>query len=108
MQNGFFPVGDSRRNRTSHAGENKLLRKRTLSVSSRLDLPNLSNLGITEGKRFIFGGLDTEDVKKLKIEGQSPTGIIEFPLYGEKRYFWYYENLISDKPSSEFNIEIEE
>jgi len=29
-------------------------------------------------------------------------------LYGEKNYFWYYKNLISDKPSSKFNIEIEE
>ena len=72
-----------------------------------LDLPNLKDLGITEGNRFIFGGLDPEYVKRLKIEGQSPTEIIEYTLYGEKRYFWYYENLISDKPSSQFDIEVE-
>ena len=71
------------------------------------DMANLSNFGIVEGNRFIFGGIDTVDVKRLKIEGQSPTEIIEFPLYGEKNYFWYYENLVSDKPSSEFNIEVE-
>jgi hypothetical protein len=62
---------------------------------------------ITEENRFIFGGLDPEYVKRLKIEGQSPTEIIEYTLYGEKRYFWYYENLISDKPSSQFDIEVE-
>ena len=72
-----------------------------------LDLPDLKDLGITEGNRFIFGGLDPEYVKRLKIEGQSPTEIIEYTLYGEKRYFWYYENLISDKPSSQFDIEVE-
>lgn len=72
------------------------------------DLGNLSNFGIIEGNRFIFGGIDTVDINRLKIEGQSPTEIIEFPLYGEKNYFWYYENLISNKPSSEFEIEIEE
>jgi len=72
------------------------------------DLGNLSNFGIIEGNRFIFGGIDTVDVNRLKIEGQSPTEIIEFPLYGEKNYFWYYENLISDKPSSEFDIKIED
>lgn len=26
---------------------------------------------------------------------------------GEKEYFWYYEILINDKPSSEFDIEVE-
>ena len=72
-----------------------------------LDLPDLKDLGITEGNRFIFGGLDPEYVKRLKIEGQSPTEIIEYTLYGEKRYFWYYENLISDKPSSQFDIKVE-
>ena len=72
------------------------------------DISNLRDLSIVEGNRFVFGGLDAEYVKRLKIEGQSPTEIIEYTLYGEKRYFWYYENLISDKPSSEFDIEIEE
>lgn len=86
--------------------------EKTLSIFCQyiqvFDMANLSNLGIEEGNRFIFGGIDTVDVNKLKIEGQSPTEVIEFPLYGEKNYFWYYKNLISDKPSSEFNIEIEE
>ena len=66
------------------------------------------NFGITEGNRFIFGSLKSEEVKKLKIEGQSPTEVIEYISNGEKEYFWYYDNLISDKPSTELNIEIEE
>lgn len=68
----------------------------------------LGSFGITEGNRFVFGTLSTEKVKTLKIEGQSPTEIIEYTSLGNKEYFWYYENLISDKPSSEFNIKIDD
>ena len=95
----------------SDSGSHKVTPEKTFSIFCQkiqvFDFGNLSNFGIVEGNRFIFGGIDTVDVKKLKIEGQSPTEIIEFPLYGEKNYFWYYENLVSDKPSSEFNIEVE-
>ena len=68
----------------------------------------LAVFSINEGNRFIYGSLGTEKVKTLKIEGQIPTEVIEYICLGEKEYFWYYENLISDKPSSEFDIEIEE
>lgn len=68
----------------------------------------LAEYGITEGNRFIFGTIDTDKVKTLKIEGQSPTEVIEYTVKGKKEYFWYYENLISDKPSAEFDIEMEE
>lgn len=68
----------------------------------------LAEYSIEEGKRFIFGSFGTEKVKTLKIEGQSPTEVIEYTAKGEKEYFWYYENLISDKPSGEFDIEMEE
>lgn len=95
-----------------YPGKNKITPERKFSLFCQAiqvsDIPDLRDLGIVEGKRFIFGSLDAEYVKRLKIEGQSPTEIIEYTLYGEKRYFWYYENLISDKPSSEFDIEIEE
>ncbi|RFZ75547.1 hypothetical protein DS742_28395, partial [Lacrimispora amygdalina] len=56
----------------------------------------LGQFGITEGDRFIFGSLGTKKVENLKIEGQSPTEIIEYKCNGKKEYFWYYENLISD------------
>lgn len=68
----------------------------------------LTEFGLTEGNRFIYGSLGTEKVKTLKIEGQSPTEVIEYTVLGKKEYFWYYENLISDKPSAEFDIEMEE
>lgn len=68
----------------------------------------LAVFSINEGDRFIYGSLGTEKVKTLKIEGQSPTEVIEYVCLGEKEYFWYYENLISDKPSAEFDIEMEE
>ncbi len=68
----------------------------------------LAEFSINEGERFIFGSFDTEKVKTLKIEGQSPTEVIEYMVKDKKEYFWYYQNLISDKPSSEFDIEMEE
>lgn len=68
----------------------------------------LAVFSIDKGSRFVYGSFGTEKIKTLKIEGQSPTEVIEYTLYGEKEYFWYYESLISDKPSSEFDIEIEE
>ena len=68
----------------------------------------MSEFSINKGDRFIYGSFDTEKVKTIKIEGQSPTEVIEYKVKGKKEYFWYYENLISDKPSSQFDIEMEE
>lgn len=68
----------------------------------------LAIYGISDKDRFIFGSIDTEKVKTMKIEGQSPTEVIEYTLYGYKEYFWYYENLKSNKPSAEFDIKMEE
>lgn len=81
------------------------------SITARESAPLydfLSEFGIDEEERFIFGSLGTEKVKTLKIEGQSPTEVIEYTVKGKKEYFWYYENLISDKPSAEFDIEMDE
>jgi hypothetical protein len=95
-----------------YSGKNKMTSEREFSLFLQAihmsDISNLRDLSIVKGNRFVFGGLDSEYVNRLKIEGQSPTEIIEYTLYGEKRYFWYYENLICDKPSSEFDIKIEE
>ena len=68
----------------------------------------LAQYSINDGERFIFGSFGTDKVNTLKIEGQSPTEIIEYNAKGKKEYFWYYENLISDKPSSQFDIEMDE
>lgn len=64
--------------------------------------------GISNESRFIFGSIQSDKVKTLKIEGQMPTEVIEYFSSGKKEYFWYYENLISDKPSTELHIEVEE
>ncbi|MFR3728516.1 hypothetical protein [Lacrimispora sp.] len=64
--------------------------------------------GISNESRFIFGSIQSDKVKTLKIEGQMPTEVIEYFSSGKKEYFWYYENLISDKPSTELHIEVGE
>ena len=68
----------------------------------------LAEFSIVEGNRFFYGTTDSEKIKTLKIEDQSPTEIIEYTCLGKPEYFWYYENIISDKPSSEFEIEMDE
>ena len=68
----------------------------------------LAKYSIVEGNRFFYGTTDSEKIETLKIEGQSPTEIIEYTCLGKPEYFWYYENIISDKPSSEFEIEMDE
>lgn len=93
--------------RSEHEGESRIKPLKMLHLEAPA-YDYLSDFGITEGNRFIFGTLGTEKVKTLKIEGQSPTEVIEYTLLGEKEYFWYYENLISDKPSAEFDIEMDE
>jgi hypothetical protein len=67
----------------------------------------MSQYSIEDGKRFIWGSLGTEKVKTLKIEGQSPTGVIEYTALGEKEYFWYYDDVESDKPGVQFTVEME-
>ena len=67
----------------------------------------MSQYSIEDGKRFIWGSLGTEKVKTLKIEGQSPTGIVEYTLLGKKEYFWYYDDVESDKPGVQFTVEME-
>ncbi|MGL5437591.1 MAG: hypothetical protein ACRDBO_19755 [Lachnospiraceae bacterium] len=68
----------------------------------------MADFSIVEGYRFFWGSTNSEKIKTLKIEGQSPDEIIEYVRLGKPEYFWYYENLISDKPSSEYEIEIGE
>ena len=60
-----------------------------------------------ESTRFVWGNLPQkemekgEDIKKLRVEGQKPDGIIEYKDFNETWYFWYYEDLESDKPGSQ-------
>jgi len=49
-------------------------------------------------KNFIWGLSQTEEVKKLKIEGQTVTQVIAIEMDGETGYFWYFGDLVTDKP----------
>ncbi len=47
--------------------------------------------------RFACGYAYDENIYTLEVEGQKPDGILAFDVYGRTTYFWYYENLKSDK-----------
>lgn len=67
-----------------------------------------SDMSICPGeKRFVYGDTKDEKVFKLEIEGQEPTEIIPYQCFGETRYFWYYEDLESDKPGSQLEFTVE-
>lgn len=77
-------------------------------LDSLLDLlPFFSRLGPDEEKRFFYGDTKNEKIFKLKIEGQEPTEIIPYESFGETRYFYYYEDLKSDKPGSQLEFTVE-
>lgn len=67
----------------------------------------MAQFSIEDGRRFLWGNLRTEKVETLQIEGQSPTGIVEYSIFEKPVYFWYYEDLDSEKPGTEFLIELE-
>lgn len=68
----------------------------------------LQVLNINKENRFVYGDIRSDAVYSLKIEGQKPTGIVEYEVFGETWYFWYYENLISDKSSQSLKITFDE
>ena len=70
---------------------------------------HMGQIGINpENKRFFWGSLceqrmqKGESIKKMEIEGQKPDGIIEYKVFDKTWYFWYYEDLKSDKASRTF------
>ena len=66
-----------------------------------------SILGPDSEKRFFYGNTKDEEIFNLKIEGQEPTEIIPYERFGEQWYFYYYENLESDKPGSQLEFTVE-
>ncbi|MCP1103075.1 hypothetical protein M2454_002447 [Aequitasia blattaphilus] len=59
-------------------------------------------------EQFIWGISRTEKVRDLKIENQKPTEVIIYDYFGEKEYFWYYENLDATGSPQDWDIELEE
>ncbi len=65
--------------------------------------------GVEPGKkRFLWGVTSYDDVYRMKIEGQEPTEIIAFDVFGKENYFWYYEDIQSDKLFREMELTVDE
>ena len=58
-------------------------------------------------KRFCWGISDYEKVNDLVIEGQRPTAVIPYTACDNQSYFWYYEDIQSDKPFDEMEFTFE-
>ena len=54
-------------------------------------------LFIDDTKRFVWGLSQSENIRSLKIEGQPVTEVIEIELGTDKVYFWYFDDLKTDK-----------
>ncbi len=67
----------------------------------------MRNLSINPNQRFVWGCMPKDKLKKgeaiekLRVEGQKPDGVIEYKSFDKTWYFWYYEDLESDKPGSQ-------
>ena len=66
-------------------------------VRSSIANDSLRSFRIDNTKNFFWGLSQTESAKNLKIEGQPVTEVIEVVLDGETWYFWYFEDLKTDK-----------
>ena len=65
------------------------------------------NMGVDPEKRFIWGSTFYDDIYHLKIEGQAPTEIIPYMQFDRQFYFWYYDDIQSDKPYSQMEFTVE-
>ena len=52
---------------------------------------------IDDTKNFFWGFSQTERARNLKIEGQLATNVIKTELDGETAFFWYFDDLKTDK-----------
>lgn len=86
------------------------------SIESALWVSEIEKeLGINlEKERFVYGMIredffeEGESIENLKIEGQKPDEIIEYESFGKTWYFWYYNDLQSDKKYDELEFTIKE
>ena len=80
-------------------------------IRIEIDMNEIADMNVGEsGNRFVFGNTEKkvltegENIYSLEIEGQQPDEIIEYEVFGEKWYFWYYNNLKTDKAADEMEI----
>lgn len=78
-------------------------------VRSYLDFIDYMKSMDVSGKnqRFVWGKHPFSNIDTLKIEGQEPTEITPYEMFGKTRYFWYYEDLESDKPGQQLEYDME-
>lgn len=78
-------------------------------IKSRLVLSDYEqNVNIDpENSRFVYGDCTFKEIYSLKVEGQEPSNIIPYELFGETRYFWYYENIESNVEGSKLAFTLE-
>ena len=57
-----------------------------------------------DNKIFIWGLSQTSRIYTLQVEGQPPTNIIPVDMDGETIYFWYFEDLQTDKPLAFYDL----
>ena len=97
---------------TSFPSEKKrggLIRKLEPGIRGQLSLSDFEqSINIDpENTRFVWGVCNSEEIYKLKVEGQEPSGIIPYESFEEQWYFWYYENLESDVAGSQLKFTLD-
>lgn len=72
------------------------------SVSGQLTFSDyMQNINIhSQNTRFIYGESKFKEIKNLEVEGQEPTEIVPYEVFGETWYLWYYEEFKSEKSGS--------
>lgn len=61
-----------------------------------------------ENMRVAWGICRSDKIYTLLVENQAPTDIIEMDVFGKKEYFWFYENIESNKSGSELEVTMDE
>lgn len=82
-------------------------RKLVVNALTMMDYMQGENIEANE-KKFLWGICRDSKIYSLKIEDQKPDGIIKYNVFNREEYFWYYEDLKSDKPVDEMVVVMNE
>lgn len=88
-----------------HRGSYKASDGRELVKSNILHLNMYQTVNIDpDNTVFMCGDNGDKDIYKLKIDGQAPDGVVPYNVFGEERYFWYYENLVTKNSVDDMSV----
>ena len=62
----------------------------------------------SENTTFLCGQNGDAAIMNLKIEGQTPDGIVPFAVFGKQRYFWYYKDFTPNTSVEDMVITMDE